>query len=118
MKGKVKTWADRMNAWNVPSALRIVSYKMNLWPALKYPLGVCQLSEKEVEELERPLRPLLKYANYVSEKFSNEILNLPLKYGGYGVYQIHKVMVCEQVKMLPTTLRVDDNTGCKIRSLL
>ena len=64
------------------------------------------------------MRPLLKYANYVSGKFSNEILNLPLKYGGYGVYKIHKVMVCEQVKMLLTTLRVDDNTGCKMRSLL
>ena len=34
------------------------------------------------------------------------------------MYQIYKVMVCEQVKILLTTLKVKDNTGCKIGSLL
>ena len=37
-----------------------MSYRINLWPALKYPLGVIQLSKAEVEGVEKLMRPELK----------------------------------------------------------
>ena len=50
MKNQVKTWIDNMESWRVPSVLQNLSYKVSLWPALRYPLGVCQLVKSEIEE--------------------------------------------------------------------
>ena len=61
---------------------------------------------------------MLKRTHYLSEKFSNNILSLPLKYGGYGGYNMYKYMVHKQAKMFVHTLRADDNTGRKERNLL
>ena len=81
---QVKEWTRNMEMWNILPRLRDLSYRMNLWPALKYPLGVCQLSLADVEAVEKELRPTLKAANYLSSRFSNTIMSLPLKFGGYG----------------------------------
>ena len=118
MVKKVKEWRRNMEMWKVPPRLRDLSYRMNLWPALKYPLGVCQLSLADVEAVERELRPTLKAANYLSSRFSNTIMSLPLKFGGYGGYDLRRYMVSEQAKYLLHVSRVNDNTGKKARNLL
>ena len=118
MKEQAQKWTNNMKSWKVSPVLQNLSYKVNLWPALRYPLGVCQQTEREIEEVVRNLRPQLKHANYLSAKFSNDILHLPLKYGGYGVHHMYKYMVCEQAKMLLHALRTDENTGRKARILL
>ena len=96
----------------------MLSYKTALWPAMKYPLGVSQLTEKEVKEIVSPLMPVLKHACYLGEKFSDAIMKLPLRYGGYGVNDVSAVMTIEQAKMLLSAYRMKGNTGVKLMALL
>ena len=45
-------------------------------------------------------------------------MSLPLKFGGYGGFDVRRFMICEQIKYLLHVLREDDNTGRKARNLL
>ena len=118
MKEKVRTWIDRMEAWKVPAPLRMLSYKTALWPAIKYPLGVSQLSEKEIKDIFSQLMPVLKHASYLSSKFSDTLMKLPAKYGGYGVKDVSTAMAFEQVRMFLSTYRTGGNMWMKLRALL
>ena len=118
MKGSVVSWIARMDAWRVAGHMRMLSYKTSLWPALKYPLGVSQLTEKGAKEVMAPLMPVLKNACGLGSKFSEALLKLPLRYGGYGVHQMEIVMIMEQAKMLMSAVRMGGNTGAKVKSLV
>ena len=41
-----------------------------------------------------------------------------MKYGGYGVVDIEKANLVEQVKMILSALRQGDNTGKKLKALI
>ena len=118
MTGKVEKWGEKMQSWKVPPPLRVLSYRTALWPALKYPLGVCQLETGHVKKIMGPLLPILKWSNYVSEKFSTRLMYTPMMYGGYGVVDIEKANLVEQVKMMLSALRQGDNTGKKLKVLI
>ena len=46
MKEKVEGWCKKIGQARVQPALTRLSYKMTLWPGLKYPMGVSQFSER------------------------------------------------------------------------
>ena len=64
------------------------------------------------------LMPTMKHAAYLSSKFSDAIMNLPLRFGGYGVRDVSKEMVFQQVRMFLSAYRSGGNTGVKVRALL
>ena len=61
---------------------------------------------------------LLRWANHASDKFLTQLMYAPMKYGGYGVVDIEKVNMVEQVKMMLSALWQGDNTGMKLKALI
>ena len=72
------------------------------------------LKENDVEAIAPPLRPLLKHVNYLSNKFLNDILSLPLSMEDTRFTS----MVCGKAKMFVYALRAGNNTGRKSMNLL
>ena len=102
----------------MPSYLRTESYSNRLWPQIGYSLGVTQLKEKEYKKIIKPVEQVLRRANFLGKSFSTAILRLPEKYGGYGSRDMYRASLCKQGKMVLNALRVNDNTGKKLRILL
>ena len=118
IKKKVTAWCQKMEAARIPGFLKIESYKKRLWAQVSYSLGIAQLKKEELKKLMGPAERVVKNALYLGSTFSNAILRLPGKFGGYGVKDTYTFMVCEQAKMIVSSMRKSDNTGGKIRILV
>ena len=81
-------------------------------------MGVSQLGRKEAERVMKPIFTIMKYANYLGSKFSTDIMQMPLKYGGYGIPRMYEYSTMEQAKMLISSMRGTDNTGRKMKILI
>ena len=118
IKKKVTAWCGQMDATRMPGFLKIESYKKRLWAQVSYSLGIAQLTKNELKKLMSPAEKVVKNAHYLGTTFSNAILRLPGKFGGYGIKDTHTFMVCEQAKMVVSSMRKSDNTGTKMRILV
>ena len=118
MKEKVNQWVERMEAWKVAPHLVMISYKTALWPAIRYSLSVSQLRERDIKKAMRKLMSIMKHAAYLSSKFLESIMNLPLTFGGYRIKEVSKEMVFQQVQMFLSAYRSGGNTGIKVKALL
>ena len=64
------------------------------------------VGRKNIKRAMGKLMPMMKHAAYLSSKFSDAIMNLPLRFGCYGITEVSKEMVFQQVQMFlsPTVL--------------
>ena len=91
LKDKVETWTSKVNGSQLPTRAAWQSYTQQLWSSMKYGLGACSASLKELENglsmtdfyltsrlgLVRNIPKRLRYLPY--QYFSMELLNLPIE---------------------------------------
>ena len=80
--------------------------------------GGMPADKKEADGVMGPILPIIKNANYLGKTFATRIMQIPLKYGGYGIPDMYVFSVMEQAKMLLSSLRTRDNTGKKMKMLI
>ena len=76
---KLKEWAERMNKSGLPAYLKEQSYKIHMWPRVRYPIGFSLISETKAERTMAPALRVLRGAMFLSRAFSGEPIKLPEK---------------------------------------
>ena len=76
------------------------------------------MKKSEAARIIGPAEQVVRRSNYLSSKFSTDILRLPEMFGGYGSKDLHVQRVCEQGKIIVSALRRPDNTGSKLKILI
>ena len=74
MAGQAKEWNYRMLGSLLHSELKLLSFKSELLPKLKYPLPVSPLREKDIDKIIGPALVSIKHAIGLSRTTKNEVI--------------------------------------------
>ena len=118
MRNQTREWGTRMRKSTLPSALKLLSYKMELLPQVQYPLPAVSLSERQLQHIMRPAYPSMKHALGLCEKTGTESIFYPTQFGGYGMTDLHLESLVHQTKFMIQHLRNGDSVGRRIMILM
>ena len=115
---KRKKWAQNMNSSSLNTKLKRKSFFSQIVHSFQYSLGVIQITRTQSSEILSTVLPTVKHAFYLASTFSNDIMMLQRKYGGYNVPNLYLKNVAENIKMFISSIRMDENTGKKMKILI
>ena len=118
MRDQAASWNSRMLGSSLPSELKLLSFKSELVPRLKFPLPTSPLTKEDLDGIIKPALPSIKHSLGLARTTATEIIFFPKQYGGLGTVDLHLEMLAQQSQYFIQHVRNNDSAGKRMRILL
>ena len=113
-----RDWNYSMLGSLLPSELKLLSFKSELLPKLKYPLPALPLGEKDLEKIMKPALVSIKHALGLPRTTENDIIFFPKQYGDFATEDLHLEMLAQQAHYFIHHVRNGDSVGKQIQIIM
>lgn len=111
LNDKLLDWNTKMKSSFLSATEKIKSYKTFTAKGVEYVLPTSSLSEKQCQDLDKLVTPILYNAHGIQRNNSKCVLYSPVKYGGIGHKSIWHMQGINKLKFFFTHYRRHDTTG-------
>lgn len=97
---KITKWIQQIGLSSLPPYLKLLSFQNRLRAQLAYSFPVVMLTRSQCDPIFRPALPIIKHALGLPKSFSNSILFLEIRVGGYGFTNLYLLSLSAKMEMI------------------
>ncbi|EJK43742.1 hypothetical protein THAOC_37785, partial [Thalassiosira oceanica] len=99
MRNRVDTWTAQIKGGHLPARSNWLSYQCQLWPGLKYGLGVYAATMDELEKCLRSRDHKILSSLGICRNIPTELRYIPSQYGGFALKSLTSEATAEALNM-------------------
>jgi len=118
MRNRVDTWTAQIKGGHLPARSNWLSYQCQLWPGLKYGLGVSAATMDELGKCLRSRDHKILSTLGICRNIPTELRYIPSQYGGFALKSLSSEATAEALNMFLQHYGTDSTLGVYLTATL